>query len=333
MLDRPPVCFDWNHIYNLMCITVQFCTSLAVSDFPLSVSYFYWKLQVLSVSMVAYIAGILTMVGSTLLVTTALSTLATLTPLALPTSGQHALLPALNQTDISNGPVTEERTPTAATPEDRAPQVDGSWRSLWTLLTLPSILSMSSSSHSGQTTGAKQSTHSRANLTDLEEEQGPSDNTPDSTNGRFFSLFKDFILLSFPKVPDSRSVFNQMTCAKGPCLYRGQNINCKNVSKPHNNRLINPVWTRMDLEHMDRAANDLRCKHCGARPMTASGRLDRFCDTKSIPVDGELDSWSGVSCCCDHVTADLDRGLVLNGLADISVGFRTMLTQIPLFGT
>lgn len=253
-----------------MCITVQFCTSLAVSDFPLSNSDYYWELQVLSVSMVAYIAGILTMVGSTLLVTTALSTLATLTPLALPTSGQHALLPALNQTDLSNGPITEERTPTAATPEDRAPQVDGSWRSLWTLLTLPSILSMSSPSHSGQTTGAKQSTHSRANLTDLEEEQGPRDNTPDSTNGRFFSLFKDFISLSFPKVPDSRSVFNQMTCAKGPCLYRGQNINCKNVSKPHNNRLINPAWTRMDLEHMDRAANDLRCKHCGAQPMTGS---------------------------------------------------------------
>lgn len=290
----------------------------------------------LSVTMVAYIAGILTMVGSTLLVTTALSTLATLTPHTLP-SKEHTILPVPNHMYVSmeDGPLPEEGTVPTATEEHKTRPLDGTLTSLWTLLTLPSILSLSNPGQSGQATRAKQSVHSAHNTTDLDDDldKEPKDDLGDSKRIQFFKLFKDLISFSFPEVQKSTPVSNQMVCAKGPCLFSGQNINCKNISKPQNNWLINSLWKPMDFEQTERDRVNSRCKDCGARTMPNSRRPDRFCDTRTAAVDRVVVAQSDVSCCCDHVTADLDRSLLLNGFADISLGFRTMLTKFPLFGT
>lgn len=292
--------------------------------------------KMLSVTMVAYIAGILTMVGSTLLVTTALSTLATLTPHTLP-SKEHTILPVPNHMYVSmeDGPLPEEGTVPTATEEHKTRPLDGTLTSLWTLLTLPSILSLSNPGQSGQATRAKQSMHSAHNTTNLDDDSDkePKDDLGDSKRIQFFKLFKDLISFSFPEVQKSTPVSNQMVCAKGPCLFSGQNINCKNISKPQNNWLISSLWKPMDFEQTERDRVKSRCKDCGARTMPNSGRPDRFCDTRTAAVDRVVVAQSDVSCCCDHVTADLDRSLLLNGFADISLGFRTMLTEFPLFGT
>lgn len=292
--------------------------------------------KMLSVTMVAYIAGILTMVGSTLLVTTAFSTLATLTPLNIP-SKEHTILPISNHRYVSkeDAPLPEDRTVPAAIGEHKARPLDGTLTSLWTLLTLPSILSLSNPSQSRQATRAKQSEHSAHNTTDLDDEtdKEPMDDMENNKGTQLFRVIKDFISFSFPEVQKSTHMSNQMVCAKGPCLFSGQNINCKNVSKPQNSWLINSLWNSLDYEQTEMDRVNLRCKDCEVRTMPNSGRPDRFCDTRIATLGGEVDSQADVSCCCDHVTADLDRSLLLNGFADVSLGFRTMLTEFPLFGT
>ncbi|XP_062612525.1 protein CNPPD1-like [Saccostrea cucullata] len=289
--------------------------------------------KMLAVSMVAYVAGLLTVVGSTLLVTTTLSTLATLTPIGLPVK-EHSMLPTLNNVPVSSPSqeITQEKMETVTIEENKPKVLDGAFSSLWTLLTLPSILSLSHPVLSEKTTGAKKSANSDGNSTGvgngLDNEQTKDTSNVEGEGMNLFSLVKDIVLFTIPDLPQTSS--NQMVCAKGPCLFSGQNINCKNVSTPQGNWLINSLWTQKDYEQR---RTDTRCKHCEAGKTLDFGRPDRFCDTRETVGDWTLDGHLDISCCCDHVTADLDRSLVMNGFADISLGFRTMLTPIPLFGT
>lgn len=289
--------------------------------------------QVLAVSMVAYIAGILTVAGSTLLVT---STLASLTPVPLPIK-QHVLLPTLNDVVSREGEqVPQERA--ASIEGDKPKMLDGSLTSLWTLLTLPSILSLSSPGLSKQSTSAKRTSKSNENSTGLDDDldEGWMEDTSglSHTGSNFFSLLSDILSFSLPERRKTDAMTNQMVCAKGPCLFSGQNINCKNVSKLQSSWIMN-LWDQRDSEQSVVDRKHSQCKHCEARKTLGARKLDRFCDKEQLLIDWTLDfDWyADVSCCCDHVTADLDRSLIFNGFADISQGFHTMLTPIPVLGT
>jgi hypothetical protein len=283
------------------------------------------------VSMMAYIAGLLTVVGSTLLVT---STLTSLTSVPLPTK-QHAILPTLGDVTVSDEgqQVTQEKTETV---EDSKPRVlDGSLTSLWTLLTLPSILSLSNPGLSKQSTSAKKTSVSNENSTGLDDDNGWMKDTSglSQTGSKFFSLLSDIVSFSLPQRQRTDSMTNQIVCAKGPCLFSGQNINCKNVSKLQSSWLANSRQDQMDSEQNDVDRRFSQCKHCEARKALGARNVGRFCDSGQRVVDWTFNWYADVSCCCDHVTADLDRSLISNGFADISLGFRTMLTPIPILGT